>query len=864
MLTPDKLQWIAQLNQKAVVQERLERRAKLKQTVLAKLSGDMRDIAGQLYQDMNLRVTDGAKSQKVLDYKGRDQTQEFDLDEMQEGFTLENDEDLAKHLEAGRIISGMARQLEVQVPKLGPDGQELDETEPLFDPKEIAEELYRPLVRQGLMAETFVPDEFSQTQEMLKGSFKAYGERLKKEDPRGFFKENFDLIMATVYAGATVVSGVSEVKGALESPPDDFKEIWNQVKEGKVGKNFLESFNVTKDPVEKVSGLIVDGIDWGLDIKMIHEGRKEREEDNRVEPKGRAAQTVRLAKSIVSGAAAKLAEGLQDCGLGMLSGSIFTAAIKVEPLVRELSAEPLAAEHMRRMEVVLGAAIRKVLEDCDPNQHGSTVALTNAADAIIHNLHVDDHTVLHLLEAEGEKFDAAAVIKAFITAVEHAVQQGRQPLIDWLGQDQQRQQRIGLLSGRANEQVTAQLMQDVQQDEKQSRDELEKLSQINDDRARAAKIEEKIKQLHADMRVLNWATEIVYLGFDLASRAIAPLAVGGAAARLTRYVIMAVKRTQDLHKYLASHKDMLAAASPYSSAVQNFCDNARMQALHQKCLAALEFVEMVGAVTACTGIGALAGTVMSAIATSAQAIETVIYEAAKRYRLEVAWKQYKLALYRPQNRKLGLIALKKNPTLAKYAVAWGAVIAKDPLVGDFLDACGLDADTLKEPAANIDKVVSYLEARMPDDSVVVGRTVAVTDWAPSPIELTAACWAAAKKRGELKAGLLPLPTRELARALQLYETAFPDTKQRVDPWPAGIQQEQLEQERQDRLRRIKECADLLSQISKGLHEYKPQRDVDGKKLIHAEMQDVVTQFLRLTEAATRTVGAWKEKVQPGD
>ena len=38
-----------------------------------------------------------------------------------------------------------------------------------------------------------------------------------------------------------------------------------------------------------------------------------------------------------------------------------------------------------------------------------------------------------------------------------------------------------------------------------------------------------------------------------------------------------------------------------------------------------------------------------------------------------------------------------------------------------MDKCGLTAETMQDEDANIDKVVEYLEARMPDDIVVVGR-----------------------------------------------------------------------------------------------------------------------------------------------
>jgi hypothetical protein len=145
---------------------------------------------------------------------------------------------------------------------------------------------------------------------------------------------------------------------------------------------------------------------------------------------------------------------------------------------------------------------------------------------------------------------------------------------------------------------------------------------------------------------------------------------------------------------------------------------------------------------------------------------------AKRYQLEQAWSTYKKALRNPDNRKLALIAMRENPTLAKYAMAWGAVIEKDPLVGDFMAYCDLDSDTLRG-TAKIDKVVEYLEARMPDDITVVGREVegAVTDWAPTTVQLTADSWIDAKTRGETQGDVRPVDTPAIESALLKVEAA---------------------------------------------------------------------------------------------
>ena len=55
----------------------------------------------------------------------------------------------------------------------GPDGA------PLFDEGDLADELFTPLVREGLMPETFVLDEHSQTAKLLKETFAAYKKMLE-------------------------------------------------------------------------------------------------------------------------------------------------------------------------------------------------------------------------------------------------------------------------------------------------------------------------------------------------------------------------------------------------------------------------------------------------------------------------------------------------------------------------------------------------------------------------------------------------------------------------------------------------------------------------------------------------------------
>src|SRR5262249_9481463 len=158
--------------------------------------------------------------------------------------------------------------------------------------------------------------------------------------------------------------------------------------------------------------------------------------------------------------------------------------------------------------------------------------------------------------------------------------------------------------------------------------------------------------------------------------------------------------------------------------------------------------------------------------------------------------------------------------LAKYAVAWGAIIKKNPLVSDFLDKCGLDAATLEDPRANLHRVVEYLEARMPDDNVVVRGTTKGADWAPSPIRLTALGWTEAKKRGEAEAGLAPLPTAALDAALARFEPEYAAAKQTVDGKQPLAQADKAA------------CLQRLQQIRAGLQKCQPKRVADGQTTDH--------------------------------
>jgi hypothetical protein len=77
---------------------------------------------------------------------------------------------------------------------------------------------------------------------------------------------------------------------------------------------------------------------------------------------------------------------------------------------------------------------------------------------------------------------------------------------------------------------------------------------------------------------------------------------------------------------------------------------------------------------------------------------------------------------------MGLKARRMNATLAKYAVAYGAIEEHDPVAVHMAKACGLDADTLANKDTNAKKVKEFLEKKFNEDSKVTGKFKKDEDW----------------------------------------------------------------------------------------------------------------------------------------
>lgn len=122
--------------------------------------------------------------------------------------------------------------------------------------------------------------------------------------------------------------------------------------------------------------------------------------------------------------------------------------------------------------------------------------------------------------------------------------------------------------------------------------------------------------------------------------------------------------------------------------------------------------------------------------------------------IEKAWKVTLKSLRNPKNRQLALEARKLNPTLAKYSIAWGAVVLKDPLARNAMQACGLTEASLKNDSTDVNKVVQYLETFYEDDKTLYrDSTEPVPDWIPADPEVSLKWWGVVRVAATTKAQL---------------------------------------------------------------------------------------------------------------
>jgi hypothetical protein len=212
-----------------------------------------------------------------------------------------------------------------------------------------------------------------------------------------------------------------------------------------------------------------------------------------------------------------------------------------------------------------------------------------------------------------------------------------------------------------------------------------------------------------------------------------------ACLTLTFTIQDAIAKTQELIIWQDNFKDAEAASSAQVDAFLSRKGLQTKQAAQAGIQAALDAAKVVAEVLKLTPAAPAAPVVKASV----EVVEASIKLADILYteqQMAAAWRLYQQARDNPQDRYLARKATQKNPTLAKYAMAWGATKG-DPIAVEGMRRCGLNEQTLAHPDTNIAKVVAYLEAKYADDPVLLRAVPLKQKWHPGPVELSLNSWA---------------------------------------------------------------------------------------------------------------------------
>ena len=409
-------------------------------------------------------------------------------------------------------------------------------------------------------------------------------------------------------------------------------------------------------------------------------------------------------------------------------------------------------------------------------------------------------------------------------------------------------------------------------------------AETGDDEDELQTIEAVILKIKQDQMIVDLIQKLLKLPFQAAAMFLPQASIGVSAVDLCFKIGAAIQHYVALAEWRDNLANARSAMSVQVEAMINRVGLASLQALDSTINVLNQGATLMAQITAATGdvvavsgghFTALPGKIISAVGTGAEVAVTVesalwstALKIATKADLKDGWKKYQAALKNPKDRKAVRLAIRKNPTLAKYVIAYGAIEEKNPVAMDVMQKCGLNAEVLGRPSANAQKVVTLLETLCPEDPVLLKAIPIPKDWHPGEAELNsvsvATFFAVAEKRAKLakgQGGPVVRAVTELDALRGQYEkahAAFVDAVQAAgeaeenDSEDAEKLNEQREIARQQLVAALdaaKAAARKVAQESQGLHP------LDTSKKPHEDMEDYLTVIASMADELFRSFHA---------
>jgi hypothetical protein len=724
-----------------------------------------------------------------------------------------------------------------------------------FDAAEIADEIFTPLVREGILPENLVTDQYSEVQKLLGASYKSYKETLEeaRQDEQkakaktqsdfhgagskvdmvkglagkaGELQERIldavtpnkigtkedrararDLAMSTYSAATSIYSSVGDVKkmasgdavkeatdtlNAVKPPPTPPSTVFsewgdkaakvfdgNPALKSKFTEELAKAIKAATKDLDKFSddlsnlqeekwfeilsstlSAVMEGVESGvesakagIELKSLKEELESAKSAEEIRKS--AAEVVGKIDKAISEAVKKVDSSGGAAIIGAYAGSVEPSKI----VAIAIEASPEGKDIVKELAAGFGAAFKMFGDDKAFEQAGKSMGATFTSE------------VNAPILSKAIKEDPKTAFDPVVESATKAVEKHAGDLKDKLSDPKARRAMMKNV-GKKLEKGLEEKLKASEEDMAEYERQLVLMDEGDADAADQVSIEKLIAQLKADKATLelvvslasgltglgSGATEIASKATEavtekLVGQVAGPLAAAKMIVQLSVNIINAADRWKLWYKFRAHLELSKKAVSALSSTIQGFYDNKKEQIAFHTIEDALLAVQIAGSIVGSIPepVSMAVGKTLSSVAEAASAVNTVAGKVYNEVMLRKAWTTTKAAMDNPKDRSLGLAALRLNPTLSMHAIAWAALEKRDPIARVFLDACGLNEQTLADGGTTEKKVRDYLENYLDEDRKLKDTEQLKTNWQPKNITLSSRDWAIVQVRAAEKA-----------------------------------------------------------------------------------------------------------------
>jgi hypothetical protein len=754
---------LAEKYRRARMREEVEEQA-LKEMLIDRATKALDPVKADIKKKLDMEVQAGGKTMQTLDPKGQ-QEKAFGLHQDKLDNSLTDKQKVESYDAMGLIVEQKNELAKVTVERSQVNKKKTDiekKRGALFTDKEIMDELYTPLVRELVLPEDQVPKKFSNTQQMIDGSNDPYIKECKTKG--GKMKNYADLIKAAGTAAASVAGAVDV---AMFKDPTVIATIATGaaalLSAGVDGVSAIMAKDFTTNNWSAITGSIAAALGGALSAGMTLSGG----DINLAKTVQGAVTAGMVGGGSVIGRIVEwqknggdfpwgdLATDLSNVVVGGLTAGIggvgqqttnnnrdqmtkvTEGLTALSGLVPALVKAGVTAQQQNIMDAIRAGQWAKV-EAIFVTASGSlcktavtTIAVQSSTDIKESGLSTDDENLLKKELTNQTGKDSTAIDAE--TAADQAI----------LAVQAQIEQRDIAFKKDKQEKEVKEIAAKLEKARKDFRDSLDRLGTDTPTDEDFKSIAKLIEQIETDRA--KWAA-LIAIGQAAASVAASffgPLAAAGELVNFIANSRALYDRVMALRTWMDAHEDAITAVSPYATSIQNFVQNQGEQASHYAIQAAANAIKIASNIAKnFDPTGAAAAVTVSV--TAAASLENLVYSVYKQAALRKAWDTTKKSLQQPENRKLALIARRMNPTLAKYTIAYGALIEKSPIAIAVMNEVGLDRETLSRAGDKIPDVKKYLQTKYADDNVVLGNVPDLSKGKrkpPAPA-LTTVAWSA--------------------------------------------------------------------------------------------------------------------------